>query len=251
MITQLTKKSTLLVLSALCSASLFVGCSSEPTPSSTVAPSVSEGTPEQTSPMGARQMVDIDGNRFVFINNGEAIDESLLQLGDTLGTLHDGTRYALTNYDSQFRQAFKYEESFYIIENVSKSDDSKMDLTAYLDSADFESHVMYADIFDHRGGNILDHLPIEDVSKVLAAYREAVHMDLEESDYEAIAKAQSEDNSYKLVFTLEDHTLFSSYVIPSLGYVTIGDYTCKIENFETLMGDLFKDLVATEKVIMN
>ena len=201
--------------------------------------------------MGERKMINVDGDRFVFLNNGQAFDETFLQLGDEIGAHSNGTLYKLNNYNSSFRMAFKYENAYYIVENVGKSDDSKMDITTYLEAANLESQVLYADVFDHIGGAIMNGLSAEEAVKVLNAYKNATVADLETSDYEAIAKAQAEGQSYQLVFTLEDHTSFTSYVIPSMGYVTIGDYTCVLEDLDTQIGEFFKDLTMPENIIMN
>ena len=45
---------------------------------------------------------------------------------------------------------------------------------------------------------------------------------LENTNYEQISKAQAEGFSYLVSFTLADHSNYLSYIIPSLGYVTVG-----------------------------
>ncbi|MGL4739168.1 MAG: hypothetical protein ACRCW2_17145, partial [Cellulosilyticaceae bacterium] len=71
------------------------------------------------------------------------------------------------------------------------------------------------------------------------------------ADYEAIAKAQAEGLSYRVEFTLDDHTPFVSYVIPSMNYVTIGDYTCEISDLNAQLGHLFEGLEVRESIIYN
>ncbi len=252
---KLTKTLTVLTISALCSATLLTGCASDKDAkqSSEAPKDSSEETliAGQTSPMGARKMMDLDGNRFVFMSNGEPINPEYYPIGEELGTVNDGTLYKLGEYSPEFRQVFKYEDIYYIIENVGKSDDSNIDVKSYLETANLENTVVFADVFDHLGSSLLNNLSTEECKEILAIFSEATISDLENSDYETIGKAQAEGDSYQLIFTLEDSTRFTSYVIPSLGYITIGDYTCIVEDLEEKIGHFFENLVVNEPIIMN
>ncbi|MGL5677525.1 MAG: hypothetical protein ACRDDX_14035 [Cellulosilyticaceae bacterium] len=250
--TQLTKKLTILGMAILGAVGVLTGCAASvatpnPEPTKTEKPS----TPDATSPTGPRKMIDIDGNRFAFLNDGQAFEKEYLQLGEEVGTLNNGKLYKLGNYDSSFRIAFEYEGAYYLCENVGKSDDSTMDIAAYLETAKLESQVIFADILDHMGAHILNAISQEDAAKMLTAFKDAKIVELDEAGHAAIAKAQSEDKSYMLTFMLEDNTLFTSYIIPSMNYITIGDYTCELEGFNEQFGDFFKDLVVPENIIMN
>lgn len=213
-------------------------------------PQVNE-VPSQTSPMGERKMLDIDGNRYVFYNNGGEMVFVEEQLGEAVGEQAGGVLYTLAGYDTDFRMAFLYDGVYYMVENVGHSNDTAIDINAYLENAALANNILFADIFDHMGGNILRGLDQENAIRIVEAFEAATVVDLEESQHEAIAKAQSEGLSYQLVFTLEDYTTFTSYVIPSLGYVTIGDYTCELEGFESILGADFEGLEVRENIIMN
>lgn len=249
--TQLTTRLAALGIASLCTLGVLTGCSSTPAPTPTTPQTQSTSTPQQTSPMGPRPMITVNENRYVFLNNGEAFNLISDQLGTELGKQNDGTLFELKGYDTSFRMAFKYNDAFYICENVGKADDTPIDIAEYLKSANLQQHVMYADIFDHMGGSILNLLEKEDATKLLGAFTNAKVAQLETSDYEAIAKAQSEGKSYRVEFTLEDQTTFTSYVIPSMNYITIGDYTCVLEDFNAQVGSYFENLVASENIIYN
>lgn len=261
---QFTKNLTILAVSVLCSATILTGCATdETTPDTTIESeanneettgedsATTDETPEQTSPMGGRKMVDINGSRFVFINNAEPIDAQYFQIGDQINTLENGIFYKLGNYDPAFRQVYKYEDQFYVVENMANSDDSPIDVKAYLETANLEETVMFADIFNHMGDQILKNIDAEASKQILAAFKEGKVATLENADYEAIAAAQSEEKSYRVVFTLEDNTSFTSYVIPSMNYFTIGDYTCTLDGLNEKIGGLFENLEASEPIIMN
>ena len=66
---------------------------------------------------------------------------------------------------------------------------------------------------------------------------------LAEEDYLAIARAQTEGESYQLLLDLNDGTTVSLYVLPSLQIAMIGDcrYTLP-DSFSEKFGDLFDGL---------
>lgn len=248
--TQLTKRLAYLGVASLCALGALTGCSTSVAPSTT-APQTSEGTVSSTSPMGDRPMITIDGNRYVFLNNGEAFELTEDQLGAQVGEQNEGTLYELNNYNKDFRMAFEHNDSFYIGENVGKADDSAIDIAKHLETANIQGHLLSTDIFDHMGGNILKALDREDAIKLLDTFATAEIAPLENADYEAIANAQYEGKSYRVEFMLDDYTTFTSFVIPSMNYITIGDYTCIIEDFDAQIGSYFENLVVSENIIYN
>lgn len=252
--TNLTKRLAALGIASICAVGALTGCATTQTPDTT-APQTSENattsTPQQTSPMGQRKMISVDGDRYVFLNNGEAFTLDEDQLGAQVGEQDGGTLYTLKNFNKGFRMAFKHGDTFYMVENVGKSDDSAIDISKYMETADLKARLIYTDIFDHVGMNILSSLSTEDANTILDLMATATISDLETADYEAIAKAQSEGLSYRVEFMLDDHTSFVSYVIPSMNYVTIGDYTCTVENLDEQVGHLFEGLEAPESIIYN
>lgn len=255
--TNLTKRLAALGMVSICAIGVLTGCATAQTPSTNsnsnaTSPSTqTPATPQATSPMGERRMITVDGNRYVFLNNGTALELTLEQIGNEISKQNEGTLFELKKYNPEFRMAFEYDDAFYIVENVGHTDDTPINISDYLKAADLKNHVVFADIFDHMGMNILSNLQKEDADKILDILATAQVAKLETKDHEAIAKAQSEGLSYLVEFTLEDHTVFQSYIIPSMNYVSIGDYTCTIENLEEQMGSYFEGLVASENIIYN
>lgn len=252
---QLTKRLATLGIASICAVGALTGCAttkaSVPTPPQVSTNSEATTAPQQTSPMGMRPMITINGNRYVFLNNGETFKLEENQLGKEISKQNDGTLFELTNYDPAFRMAFQYKDAFYVCENVGKADDTPIDISEYLKTANLQDHIMFTDIFDHMGDSILNMLEKEDSLKLLDALTYAKVATLETSDYEAIAKAQTEGLSYRVDFTLDDHTTFTSYIIPSMNYVTIGDYTCILEDLDDQIGSYFEGLEASENIIYN
>lgn len=252
---QLTKRLATLGIASICAVGALTGCAttkaSVPTPPQVSTNSEAITAPQQTSPMGMRPMMTIDGNRYVFLNNGEAFKLEESQLGKEISKQNDGTLFELTNYAPAFRMAFESNGEFYICENVGKADDTPIDIKEYLQAANLQQHIMFTDIFDHMGGSILSMLEKEDSVKLLDALTHAKVATLETSDYEAIAKAQTEGLSYRVEFSLDDHTTFTSYIIPSMNYITIGDYTCVLEDLDDQIGSYFEGLEASESITYN
>ncbi|MGL4335930.1 MAG: hypothetical protein ACRCST_03475 [Turicibacter sp.] len=210
-------------------------------------PSISE-----TSPMGEfRKMIDVNGFRYVFLNNGEAFDLKASQLGgelDKIEMLKDANVYEIKGYDGAFRFAVEANNEFFIAQLVSKSDDSAMDIATYFEMANLEDHVKEVQIFDHLGMELLQTLDQGQATNLLNVFSKTAVANLASEDYEAIAAAQTNNESYKVVFILEDGTTVEEYVIPNMGYVTVGDYTC---TSDTLATQLLEVLGSLNVVPMN
>lgn len=252
--TVLTKKIMTLGIASLLTLSTLTGCTSEKN-TEIVTQQIDQEKIGQsvqlTSPTGPRKMVNFEGNRYVFLNDGEVFELTKEQLGDEITKQDEGTFYELEGFSPEFRMAFQYKGDYYICENVGKSDDSAMDVQAYLEVADLKSHVIYADIFDLYREHILNGLDKEAADEVLDIFNQAQIVELTQEEHEAIAKAQAEELGYLVEFTLEDYTTFKSYIIPTMNYITIGDYTCVVEDLETKVGTYFENLQIPEDIIMN
>lgn len=222
---------------------IATGCSSTQT-----VPEAKEPSPSisETSPMGEfRKAIDVKGFRYVFLNNGEKFDLTESQLGmvlDKIETLKDANVYEIKGYDGAFRFAVEVNNEFYIAQLVSKSDDSAMDIATYFEIASLEDHVKEVQIFDHMGIELLQTLDKSQATNLLNVFSKTAVANLSSEDYEAIAAAQVNNESYKVVFVLEDGTTVEEYVIPNLGYVTVGDYTCTSDTLATQMSLLLGGL---------
>lgn len=213
---------------------------------------------------GVQKYLNYNGCRYVFLEGGAAFSLKPSQLGDMLGTLEysiksdpetyatadfaatylvGGTVYCIKSYDPAFRLAVVLDGAYYLCENAGYLDGSALDAEAFFSAADFRHTVSSVEIYDHDGTVLLDTLDRSQAKKMVRLLSEIIPAQLSETEYEAIAQAQSSGESYRLLLRLKDTTACQMYVIPSLSIAMLGNgrYTLP-ENFHTTFDPLFSDL---------
>ena len=209
------------------------------------------------SPTGVRKYMNMGGVRYAFIEDGKEMTVTTEQLGAELGSLtlisgleindetgitmpsegemgteivdfstsfaDGGKVYEITGHDSKYRVAVEKDGVYYIAENVGNSDDSAMDFNSYMTTADLANKVVKAEIYDHAGNNLLKTVEKEDATTLINTIGGTTSSEMTDEKHESVASAQSNGESYKVHFVLEDGTYTSSYFIPSLNQVSFGD----------------------------
>lgn len=203
--------------------------------------------PSSESPMEPRKMFIYNNNSYVLLNDGEVFSLTQEDLGaplvsDSSTFDHGITLYTLNSYDSAFRIALEQDGKYYIAQNVGPTDSTVFDVQSYYEAAQLATHIQKAEILDHRGTTLLRTLDLDEALLLLDAFASTKMTDLTPSQFEALANAQSEGHSYLVSFILKDGTTVTNYVIPSLNYVSIGDYTCTSPTLGTTISQYFKDL---------
>ena len=220
--------------------------------------------PAEDAPAGMRKVMNYNGYRYAFMENGAVYRLSSEQLGDALGTLRydiqanpqenaakefsatfalDGTVYEMTNYNPDFRVAVEWNGNYYICQRTGMTDNTPLDAAKYFEDARFSDTIKEISIYDHAGAEMLAECPAQENASLIAALSQAEPAQLSGEEYQQISKAQKEGKSYQLFFSLSDGTLYRMYVIPSLNIAMIGDgrYTLP-ENFINDFGQLFDGL---------
>lgn len=200
--------------------------------------------PGADSPGGFRKMMNYDGFRYVFLENGAAYDLELSDLSRSLGTLDydiqqdpqaygsvenatsfalGGTVYQIDGYDPAFRLAVEWEGNYYIAQCVDTLDGTALELRNYFDTAGFPDAVEDIQICDHAGRNVLRSVAEAEIGPLLSLLAQAAPADLTDDQYQEIGRAQRSGGSYQLVFRLKDSTSYEMRVIPALSIVSAGD----------------------------
>lgn len=222
------------------------------------APLIQQAAPA-ADPTGMRKFMNYNGNRYVFMENGATYTLSSDLLTEELGTLSGdiqsdperyarndlaatfalgGKVYACSAYDPNFRVVVELDGNYYLCENVGTVDGSAMDLTQYFEWAGFADTATGAEVLDHVGNTVLDTLSQEDAVRMVELLSLCTPADLSNEDYERIARAQSEGQSYRVSLQLQDGTRFSFYVIPSLSIAMVGDNRYQVpDTFLSEFGD--------------
>lgn len=238
-------------------------------PSLTNSPQISQQTPV-SAPTGVRKILNYNGYRYAFVSDGAQFKFTGMKPEKSLGTIdfdinqeigkNDGGKdvdkdfastfavggklYEIPTYPSQFRIAVKYDEHYYLAEIVAKVDDSTMTAKEYLDMSNLKEYAKNIHVLNHVGNDVLkkmtDHASMESIIEGLYSAKLA---DLSNSEYEAIAEAQSQGKSYQLKFNLKDGTFMAMYIIPELKIVSMGDaYYHLPDTFFDQSGELFSGL---------
>ena len=227
-------------------------------------PQLEPAAPAADAPDGMRKMMNYNGNRYVFLENGAAYSLSAQQLKAALGTLDydiqadphangkkefsttfalGGTVYELADYDPAFRLAVEWEGNYYLCQRTGQTDNSPMDAAEYFAAARFPERIERVSIADHAGAEVLAEFPGGEISALIGELSQAQPAALAEEDYLAIARAQTEGESYQLLLDLNDGTTSSLYVLPSLQIAMIGDNRYALpDSFSEKFGDLFDGL---------
>lgn len=205
------------------------------------------------SPMGIRKIFNYEGYRYAFLNDGESFELKSEQLGEMLGKVPEGASfaeegdlYALSDYDADFRMAVQWEDRYYIAQRVAKADESPMDIKVYFENMELEKNLVEVVISDQAEMEVLKTLSKEEAMIVAESFANTEVARLEDAQYEAIANAQGQGESYQVSFVLRDGSKVGHYVIPSMNYVTVGDYTCVSENLNEQIGSFFEDLITSK-----
>ena len=118
-----------------------------------------------------------------------------------------------------------------------------MDAAEYFAAARFPERIERVSIADHAGAEVLAEFPGGEISALIGELSQAQPAALAEEDYLAIARAQTDGESYQLLLDLNDGTTSSLYVLPSLQIAMIGDNRYALpDSFSEKFGDLFDGL---------
>jgi len=251
---------------------LVVGLSIYKSPSTPQSASlkISQQTQVSASPTGIRKILNYNGYRYAFVEDGAQFKFTGLLPVQSLGTLEydinpetgksggdnnvekdysstfavGGKLYEIPTYPSHFRIAVKYEHHYYLAELVAKVNDSEMTAKEYLDMSNLKERAKEIHILNHVGNDVLkkmtDHAFVETIIEGLYS---ATNADLTNKEYEAIGQAQSEGKSYQLQFNINDGTQTAMYIIPELKVVSMGDAYYQLpEAFFDQFGDIFAGL---------
>lgn len=230
---------------------------------------------QQTTPMdprvGMRKMMNYDGYRYAFLENGAEFDLSKVQLTEKLGVLEydieadiqqgakngyanqdfastyalGGEIYSMGGYHKSFRVAVKAGETYYIAQVVGRTDNMPLSVQDYFQNGEFAKRTAKAEVLNHSGSRILhafDHRKeLQKFIEGLSASAEAAHLQAE--DYQTLSKAQSSGKSFMIRLRLKDATVTSMYVVPELRLVSIGDGQYKLsDRFLSDFAKLFASL---------
>lgn len=254
------------VLPAACAAAVLLGIfifpqSHTSEPPATVFHQVAPGA---DSPDGIRKIMNCNGLRYTFLNNGASYDLTADDLSASLGTLEydiqqdpkryskadlaasfavGGTVYQMTAYDPAFRLAVEWKGQYYIAECVDTLDGQNLELSTYFETADFSDTVELVQICDHAGQSVLRTISGDKIQGLFSLLVQAAPAELTNEQYQAIAHAQNSGASYQLLFQLKDGTSYHLYVIPPLSFVSAGDnrYLLPDETAQDL-NTMFSDL---------
>ncbi|OAB27134.1 hypothetical protein PMSD_23915 [Paenibacillus macquariensis subsp. defensor] len=231
---------------------------------------ISQQTQVSASPTGIRKILNYNGYRYAFVEDGAQFKFTGLEPVQSLGTLEydinpetgkddgdnnvekdysstfavGGKLYEIPTYPSHFRIAVKYEQHYYLAELVAKVNDSEMTAKEYLDMSNLKESAKEIHILNHVGNDVLkkmtDHAFVESIIEGLYS---ATNADLTNKEYEAIGQAQSEGKSYQLQFNIKDGTQTVMYIIPELKVVSMGDAYYQLPDaFVDHFGDIFAGL---------
>lgn len=227
-------------------------------------PQIQIQTPAADAPMGMRKMMNYNGHRYAFLENGSTFNLDKINLTEELGILEHniaadpknnstkdfaasfaigGTVYKIPSYDAEFRIAVKKAGNYYIGENVDTLDGTEVNAAEYLAKAKLAEIADAIKIYDHFGRNELAIIEKKQTKQIVASLEKCTLANLTNDEYETIARAQNEGKSFLLSFTLKDGTSFRMYIIPSLKIAMIGDNKYKLpDNFTSDYVKIFDGL---------
>jgi hypothetical protein len=214
-------------------------------------PQIQIQVPAADTPMGMRKMMNYNGHRYVFLENGATFNLDKINLTEELGILEyniaadpknnstkdfaasfavGGTVYKIPLYAAEFRIAVKQDGNYYIGENVDTLDGTNVNAAEYLAKAKLSEIADALKIYDHFGRNELATIERKQTKQIVGSLEKCTIANLTNNDYETIARAQNEGKSFLLSFALKDGTRFKMYVIPSLKIAMIGDNKYKLSD---------------------
>ena len=225
-------------------------------------------TPASDIMPNMRKFMIFNDKRYVFLNNGALYDFDE-ELTEKLGTLDNEMKfgleaaaksnssstfavgseiYKIPYYDENFRVAVKGEEGFYICQSVDAIND-EVDLSEYFKSANIIKNTKNIFVYNHFGNECLGELKNREFKKLIKIITNASEKEFSNEEFEAIAKSQSNGESFKIVLILKDETTFEFYIIPNLSVVMVGDNRYEVsEEFSNDLKEIFKDyrLITTQ-----
>lgn len=216
------------------------------------------------APSGMRKMMNYGGRRYAFLDNGAPYTLEENALPDVLGTLEydivkdpeaygtaefastfavGGTIYRLADYAPEFRVAVQWQDQYYIAQCVDTLDGTDIDVSEFFASAGFAETVTQIKICNHVGRTVLYTLSDDQTEKMLLTLSQACPTKPAGEQYQQIARAQQDGNSYRLCFALKDETEYTMYVIPALSLASLGDnYYTLTSDFSSSFDSIFQDL---------
>lgn len=218
-------------------------------------------TPSSDMMPNMRKFMIFNGKRYVFLNNGALynFDE---ELTEKLGTLDVNMKfgveasnqsdpsstfavgceiYKIPYYKEDFRVAVKGEDGFYICQSVDAINE-EVNLDEYFESANIIKNTKDIFVYNHFGNECLGELKNREFKKLIKIITNASEKEFSNEEFEAIAKSQSNGESFKMVLILKDQTTFEFYVIPNLSVVMVGDNRYEVpKDFSNDLKEIFKD----------
>ncbi|MDL2234480.1 hypothetical protein LJC63_13015 [Ruminococcaceae bacterium OttesenSCG-928-L11] len=226
------------------------------------------------SPAGIRKILNYNGYRYAFAENGSPYDFSAFRLETRLGVLeHDimagmdgqgentvaamdfaatfaigGVLYEIPGYNPAFRLAVEWDGRTYLAEAVGKVDNTPMDAASFFEAGDIRARIVSVAILAHSGGEPLQTVERKQTARdMVELLAKSTPAELTGDDYSAIATAQWEGRSWQMQLSLNDGTAVSLYVMPDLGYVSIGDEYYRLpDTFQSQYGPLFEGLTQSQ-----
>ena len=205
------------------------------------------GTPSATSPNEMRKMFHLNGSRYEFVASGSTITIKNLELGDLLGVLENeltennynddlvttfavgGKIFELEGYNSEFRVAVEWDGQLYLAQNVGTIMGEEKTLKEYFEIAELNNRIEDITIMNHFGNEKIKTLSKQERSELLEKMQMAINTTLEYSEYEELAQAQGQGNSYKVLLNLNDSTTIECYVVPEMKLLLFGDQKYRME----------------------
>ncbi|MDD3164728.1 MAG: hypothetical protein PHS97_02620 [Oscillospiraceae bacterium] len=227
--------------------------------------------PVADAPMGMRKIMNYNGFRYAFLENGSTYKVDAENIGAELGVLEHsiaanpeangkkdffasfaigGTVLELKSYDKSFRVAVAFEGNTYLAQRVDSVNNEDILLSEYFETADFGNTVESISVYSHFGDSVLDELTKKkDIKTMIELLADSVPAKLSHEQFEEIGKAQSSGKSFMLSFNLNDSTEFQFYLIPSLNLVMVGDNRYALcDNWQTEYSDFFASLEVPQAI---
>lgn len=231
----------------------------------TYAPPTKLITPTSDMMPNMRRFMVFNGKRYVFLNNGALYDFNE-ELTEKLGTLETEMKfgieassnqdssatfavgceiYKIPYYNQDFRVAVKGEDGFYICQSVDAIN-AEVNLSEYFESANIVKNTKDIFVYNHFGNEYLGELKNREFKNIIKIISNASEKEFSNEEFEAIAKSQTNGESFKIILTLKDETTFEFYIIPNLNVVMVGDNRYEIpKEFSNDLKEYFKDYKVT------
>lgn len=206
-----------------------------------------------------RKFLNYNGNRYVFLNNGEPYDLSELELGEStplgkldydimadlqaggtegytsrdFGTtyLAGGVLYKLPGYDPAFRLVVEQDERYYIVQLVGRADDGSIAADDYVKAAHLDKLAERVELLDHSSKLLhvwSDKKDVREWIEHIASLEPAGELTNEQ--YEQLAKAEVSGETYILRAVLKDGTSIDMPLTPGMRLISIGDGKYKLSD---------------------